>query len=86
MQDTGHDMIQTLLKQRAECEARLQKLWQGSARQRVSAMRRGRLSLIELCAWAARRPEEVPLVNGEFEFIAMFTPEAADRDPKNKGR
>lgn len=41
-------------------------------------MRSGGLSLSECCAWAAKAPEEVPLVNGEFEFIVMFTPEAEE--------
>lgn len=39
-------------------------------------MRRGGLSLAQCLAWAARRPAEVPLVNGEFEFITMFSPDA----------
>lgn len=44
----------------------------------TAAMRRGELSLRQLCEWSARGPHEVPRVNGEFEFIAALTPEAAD--------
>jgi hypothetical protein len=32
--------------------------------------------------WAKRRPCEVPLINGEFEFIASHTPEVAEIDPE----
>lgn len=45
---------------------------------RIAMYKRGVLSLAECLAWAARLPNEVPLVNGEFEFIALHTPEAAD--------
>ena len=46
--------------------------------QRVDAMRRGDLTLEQCCAWAARHPDQVPLLHGEFEFIAAFTPEARE--------
>jgi len=49
-----------------------------SAKGRVEAMRRGELTLDQLAAWSRARPDEVPLVNGEFERIAMTTPEVAD--------
>lgn len=29
--------------------------------------------------WARRLPHEVPLIDGEFAFIAVFTPEYAER-------
>ena len=32
----------------------------------------------QCCAWAARHPDQVPLLNGEFEFIAAYTPEARE--------
>lgn len=41
-------------------------------------MRAGHLSLGQCLSWAARAPREVPLVNGEFEFLAMNTPEATE--------
>jgi hypothetical protein len=59
-------------------ETRLRALWQMTPAQRVAAMRRGKLTLEQCAAWAARYPEQVPLVNGEFEYITAFTPEARD--------
>ena len=41
-------------------------------------MRRRELTLQECCAWAARAPHEVPLLDGEFAFIAT---RMADLDP-----
>ncbi len=46
--------------------------------QRIAAMRRGELTLKQCSAWAARHPEQVPIVNGEFEYLAAFTPEVRD--------
>jgi hypothetical protein len=59
-------------------DGRLRRLWQMSCEQRVAAMRRGELSYRELAAWSARYPEQVPIVNGEFEWLAAFTPEACE--------
>ena len=42
-------------------------------------MRAGELTLKECCQWAARAPREVPIVNGEFAFIAAFTPEVREQ-------
>lgn len=47
-------------------------------RQRVSAMYRGELTIVQLCKWAACAPGEVALLNNEFIFIAAFLPEVAD--------
>lgn len=69
------DQIFTDLRAR---DARLRSLWQMTPAQRLTAMRRGELTLAQCSAWAARYPEQVPLVNGEFEYLAMFTPEALD--------
>ena len=42
---------------------------------------------LRLCLhWASRRPREVPLLNGEFEFIAVHTPEIADADERPSQR
>jgi hypothetical protein len=46
--------------------------------QRVAAMRRGELTLEQCSAWAARHPTQVPLLNGEFEYLAVFTPEVCE--------
>lgn len=53
-------------------------LWRMTPEQRVAAMRRGELRLDDCLHWASRRPHEVPLVNGEWDFIAALTPEVAD--------
>lgn len=50
--------------------------WSGSAERRVKTMRAGKLSIAQCLAWASRAPHEVPIVNNEFEFLAMSTPEA----------
>jgi len=66
------------LQQRRARDARLHALWGMTPAQRIAAMRRGDLTLEQCSAWAARYPEQVPTVNGEFEYIAMFTPEARE--------
>ncbi len=55
-----------------------QRLWEMTAADRVAAMYRGDLSLFQCLQWAARRPQEVPLINGEFAFIAIRMPEVAE--------
>jgi hypothetical protein len=42
-----------------------------SPRQRLRAYRSGAFSRAERARWACRYPEEVPLVNDEFEWIAL---------------
>jgi len=63
------------IKARKARDARLTKLWKMTVSQRINAMRKGELSLEQCAAWAARHPEQVPLLNGEFEYLAAFTPE-----------
>jgi len=58
--------------------ARLRRVWQMSPAQRVAAMRRGELTVEQLAAWSARHPEQLPMLNGEFEWIAIRTPEACE--------
>ena len=67
-----------LARTTAEREARLQALWRMTANERIAAMRRGELSMEQCCAWAARYPHQVPLINGEFEFIAAYMPEVCE--------
>lgn len=69
------DQMMDALKAR---DARLRALWEMTPGQRIAAMRRGELTLEQCAAWAARYPEQVPIVNGEFEYITMFTPEARE--------
>lgn len=42
-----------------------------TAAERKAAYNRGELTYQQLYIWAARWPHEVPIVNGEFEFIAV---------------
>ena len=45
---------------------------------RLAAYRRGELDFESCCLWAARWPHEVPLLQGEFEFIARTMPEVCE--------
>lgn len=54
-------------------------LWNMTPEQRVAAMWRGELSIRQLCEWSRRAPAEVPLINGEFAYIVMRTPEWLER-------
>ena len=58
--------------------SRLADLWEMSTPERVAAMRRGALTYEQLAAWSARHPEQVPTLNGEFEWLAARTPEACE--------
>jgi hypothetical protein len=58
--------------------ARLRRLWRMTAQQRIAAMRRGELTYEQLAAWSARYPDQVPRLNGEFEWLAGLTPEACE--------
>ena len=51
----------------AEQKAALSRM---TRRQRLAAYRRGELTYVQCCAWAAKWPREVPILHGEFEFIA----------------
>ncbi len=72
------DFTELLARARSERDARLEPIWQLTPAERVEAMRAGRLTMEQCCAWAARHPSQVPLLNGEFEFIAAFTSEACE--------
>lgn len=73
--DARTEIAEQIVTERGARRARLRALWQLSPGERVAAMRRGEFSLEQCAAWAARYPEQVPLLNGEFEFLAAFTPE-----------
>jgi hypothetical protein len=60
------------------CAEASERLWALTAGERVVAMRRRELSLTQLCEWARRCPDEVPRLEGEYEFIALTTPEVAE--------
>ncbi len=78
MSDMREDMLKRLAKQRASKLECSKALWKMSADERVAAMRRGELTWGQLCEWASKARHEVPLLNGEFEFVAAHTPEVAD--------
>lgn len=42
-----------------------------SSRQRIEAYRSGAFTREERAVWACRYPDEVPVVNGEVEWIAL---------------
>jgi hypothetical protein len=54
-------------------------LWAMTRDERIAAMWRGELTTRQLCQWSSRaQPPEVPLLGGEFAWIAMRTPEWAE--------
>jgi hypothetical protein len=57
---------------------RLRSLWQMTPAQRVAAMRRGELTYEQLAAWSSRHPDQVPTLNGEFEWIVGKLPEVCE--------
>ncbi|MGO9972324.1 MAG: hypothetical protein ACLP01_05850 [Solirubrobacteraceae bacterium] len=59
-------------------DARLEPLWRLTPAERIAAMRRGELTMEQCCAWAARYPHQVPLIDDEFEFIAAYMPEVCE--------
>ena len=71
-------LSEEILKSARERAARLRPMWKMTVSERITAMRDGRLSLEQCAAWAARYPEQMPLINGEFEYLAAFTPEVAE--------
>jgi hypothetical protein len=70
-----NDIAEQIVTERRARRARLRALWQQTPSERVAAMRRGELTLEQCAAWAARYPEQMPLINGEFEYLTAFTPE-----------
>lgn len=51
---------------------RLARMWAMTPAQRRHSAQHGQLSLAEMQRWAARYPDEVPLVNGEFFYITAL--------------
>ncbi len=77
-EQVGGTLFESWMSERAPHEARLRALWAMTPAERVAAMYRGDLTYPQLSAWAAARPDEVPLLDGEFWFIAVDTVEAAE--------
>jgi len=76
----ANTLIESLAAHRASRAEESRALWAMSAAERTAAMQRGELTGAQLMEWARRAPEEVPLIDGEWAFIAALTPEVADRD------
>jgi hypothetical protein len=56
----------------AEAESRfLSRLARMSPGRRIAASRSGAFSRHERAVWACRYPDEVPTVNGEFEWLVL---------------
>jgi hypothetical protein len=70
--------ISELLRGSAPARERREALRRLGREGRLAAYRRGELSLDSCCLWAAGYPHEVPLLDGEFEFIARTTPEVCE--------
>jgi hypothetical protein len=75
---SAFDTFGTWLRQDPEFEEAKRRLRAMTPEKRVQAMRAGQLSLRLCLHWASRRPQEVPLLDGEWEFIAIRTPDVAD--------
>jgi len=79
----GGSLYESWIRGRAPHEARIRALWTMTPAQRVAAMYRGELTYPQLAAWAAARPHEVPLLDGEFWFIAVDVADTVDaREPR----
>ena len=78
MNMTSKTFSKLLAHATAQREARLAALWAMTPTERIAAMRRGDLTMEQCCAWAARYPNQVPLLHGEYEFIAAYTPEVRE--------
>ena len=63
---------------------RLERMWALSPAERVAAAQRGQFTLGEMLRWASRAPAgEVPLVDGEFFFIAALSPDVDEDSPRD---
>lgn len=75
---TSETFTQLLTRMTVDREARLEALWRMTPNERIAAMRRGDLTMEQCCAWAGRYPHQVPVINGEFEFLAAYMPEVCE--------
>jgi len=75
---SDHYPVELLRTQAAARSERRDALRRLGREGRLAAYRRGELCFDSCCLWAARYPHEVPLLNGEFEFIAITTPEVCE--------
>ncbi len=71
-------MMEQLAAHKASRSEQSRLLWAMSRAEREAAMWRGELTNAQLWEWARRTPNEVPLINNEWAFIAIHTPEVAE--------
>lgn len=64
---------------------RLARLWALTPAQRRHGAERGEFSLGEMLRWASRRPDEVPVVDGEWFFITAYLADVADYGEERRG-
>jgi hypothetical protein len=81
----GNALYESWVAERAPHAARIRLLWAMTPAQRVAAMYRRELTYGQLAAWAAARPHEVPLLDGEFWFIAVDTVDVAESRRRGPG-
>jgi len=75
---TNHPVSDPQAAELAHRRALSQALWGMTPAERQAAMWAGELTHDQLWEWCKRAPEEVPLIQNEFAFIAAFTPEVAE--------
>ena len=76
--DSAQTFTEHLARLERARQGRLRSLWEMTVDQRIAAMRRGDLMREQLAAWSARHPDQVPMLNGEFEWIAVRMPEVCE--------
>jgi hypothetical protein len=86
MSDMTQQMMERLAAQRASRRERSKALWEMSAEERQAAMWAGKLTWGQLFEWAKLAPREVPQIDGEFAFIAIYTPEVAEAHERDVKR
>jgi hypothetical protein len=85
-QDARHSTIPQWLQHDPAWEEQKARLWAMTRDERVRAMRAGTLSLRLCLHWASRAPREVPLVDGEWAFMATHLADVADRGDGQRRR
>ncbi len=84
MPDLAQHLSERLAAERAKRKEQAQALWKMTAKERQEAMWRDELTVTQLYIWAKARPEEIPLINGEWAFIAAKTPEVAELEQQEE--
>ncbi len=78
MSDLAQHLSEQLAAGRERRKEASKALWSMTPDERRAWMWAGLLTGAQLYEWAKRAPHEVPLINGEFAFIAALTPEVAE--------